>query len=196
MPLLSPLPVAVPLTGNPCVAEAATHCHNLRRAVKDDKGSRRRYYDIPPWCASPLHPSWRALLTSVHASQVADSNHFSVQAQVVEKLVLIDAQGFIDGVSPLPRPLAWLGVNVLKQVRHWAGQARPGRARSHCKACTRGHWSWGWPRVGSHPALFLHFAAMNWKVANCHWMRRTPHHTLYQSFTIIELLLPLSCCYH
>ncbi|KAG2454922.1 hypothetical protein HYH02_000751 [Chlamydomonas schloesseri] len=39
--------------------------------------------------------------------------------EVVDKLVLIDAQGFIDGIGPMataPRPLLWLGVKLLQSV--------------------------------------------------------------------------------
>ena len=39
--------------------------------------------------------------------------------QAVEALILIDSQGFIDGIGPmanLPRPLARLGVSVLRSV--------------------------------------------------------------------------------
>eukprot|EP00873_Tetraselmis_striata_P045818 jgi/Tetstr1/466082/TSEL_010668.t2 len=39
--------------------------------------------------------------------------------EAVSKIVLVDAQGFIDGIGPmasLPRPLAMLGVNVLRSV--------------------------------------------------------------------------------
>jgi hypothetical protein len=36
--------------------------------------------------------------------------------EVVKRLVLIDAQGFTSGVAPLPRPLAVLGVTVLRQI--------------------------------------------------------------------------------
>lgn len=47
--------------------------------------------------------------------------------QAVSKLVLIDAQGFIDGIGPmssLPRPLAVAGVSVLRteQLREAANQ--------------------------------------------------------------------------
>jgi hypothetical protein len=46
--------------------------------------------------------------------------------QVVQKLVLMNAQGFTEGVAPLPRPLAVLGVWVLKQIwlRDRANQVR------------------------------------------------------------------------
>lgn len=46
--------------------------------------------------------------------------------EAVRQLVLVDAQGFSDGVQPLPRPLAWVGVEVLRRVwlREKASQVR------------------------------------------------------------------------
>lgn len=54
------------------------------------------------------------------------ASHEQLRLQAVKSLVLIDAQGFIDGVTPLPRPLAILGVAVLKQIwlRNMANQVR------------------------------------------------------------------------
>lgn len=36
--------------------------------------------------------------------------------QAVTQLILIDAQGFSDGVKPAPRFLSWIGVAVLRTI--------------------------------------------------------------------------------
>lgn len=52
--------------------------------------------------------------TSIGGTIAAD--YALAYPQAVQKLILICAQGFISGVSPLPRPLAILGVQVLSMV--------------------------------------------------------------------------------
>lgn len=65
---------------------------------------------------------------------------FSNQMQAVQKLILIDAQGFTDGVATwAPRFLSWVGVLVLRQVwlREKAGEVRFLLLRAvACVACT------------------------------------------------------------